>query len=101
MEILFKCDKYIYFRYDDTISTKPLYLYSLDCSNIKHLNDCQPICKVISNYKYEYDVYYILNKENIILKISDGYFIITSLFDNDTIDYTKLNINNLLNGNII
>ena len=99
MEILCKCDKYIYFKYYDSISILSLYA-SPDCSNIKHLNDCQPICKLISNYEYEYDVYYIHN-ETVIIKSSNTDFIITRLYHNDKLDYTEANINKLKYGNIM
>lgn len=101
MEILFKCDFCIYYKNDISLYKRNLENYIGDLSNITHLENCPQICTIIDNTGREFEVYYILNKENIIVKISDGTFIITILFDDDTIDYTKVNINKLINGNII
>lgn len=102
MEILFKCDDYVYYINCDKIIRIPLdeCPHFGEISNIKHLNDCQPICKLIGNYKYEHDVYYIHNETVIIKSILDD-FIITTLYLNDKLDYTELNINKILNEDII
>lgn len=101
MEILFKCDFYIYYKNDTSLYKRYYKNDSGDLSNITHIENCPQICSIIDNSGREYEVYYFLNKENIITKVSDGFFTITGLFDDDTIDYTKVNINKLLNGNIM
>lgn len=103
MDILFKCDDYVYYINCDKIISIPLdeCPHFDEISNIKHLKDCQPICKLIEKNGYTFDAYYIHNNDNIILKSIYRGFFINKIFDDDKLDYTEVNINKLKDENII
>ena len=103
MKILFKSDYNIFILENDKINIKGINQTNLDISNVKNLNDCSPLCELRGPLGEVYDIYHIHNKQAIIYSSEKDYngFWLSRIFDGDILDYTRVNINKLLNGNII
>lgn len=103
MEILFKSDYNIFILENDKINIKAINQTNLDISNVKNLNDCSPLCELREPLGDVYDIYHIHNKQAILYSRENDFneFFISRIYDGDILDYTRVNINNILNGNII
>lgn len=104
MEILFKDDE-MYFFIDDEGRIDYLPVSGIDSrllSDIQHLDDMEPIYHIISsNGRHRYSVYYVFNEQEVIFCNESQLYLCGFVEESDTIDYTEVNINKLLNGNII
>lgn len=103
MEILFKCD-YKYYYIDDSNMLTSNFIHGENLDEVKHLKDVDALfhVKSYSDGRY-YSIYFRLNNRAIYGLYGKFGYNVWELSDSEiqSIDYTRVNIKKLLDGNII
>lgn len=100
MEILFKSNNKIFFIEVDELDWNYIEVIGGKFNNVPHINELPILYHIIDN-TFKYPVYYEYKNRALIKSINgnDAFDVIT--FEEKDKDYTQVNINNIINGNII
>lgn len=103
MEILFKCD-YKYYYIDESNMLTSNFIHGENLDEVKHLKDVDALFDMKSNSDGRcYPIYFRLNNRAIYGHHGKFGYIVRefSVSEIQSIDYTRVNIKKLLDGNII
>ena len=101
MKILFKSDERIFFIEYDELYWNFIIMIDVNLNDIIHIKESPIIYHLIDN-NHKYPVYYEYKDRYIIFDdILNYYKMIYDISDVYQKDYTQVNINKILNGNII